>query len=359
MKIFLLTDFPSPYQVEIFNEIAEDTQVDLFVAYLRDKDPERSWTGSPIQHEFVVLDTAQNFALAREALKTADFAIFNFYLHPYAQRLINERARSGNPWCFWGERPGLRKPEWLGRLARLWKLRSLHKSDAPIWGIGKFAVERYRSEFGPRRRYFNFPYFSQLDRFRLSGQKRYGERETVFLFSGALIPRKGIDLLARAFAKLRREGHNVRLRILGAGPLQAQLLDHLSSVRGFVEFLGFSDWNALPEYYASCDVLCVPSRYDGWGLVVPEGLAAGLPVIATDRMGAALEFLQTGKNGWLIQAESEHAILDAMRDATVATKVTLNSLSQGAIASIQDHTLAAGAARFKSYVREGIQEWTA
>ncbi len=67
-----------------------------------------------------------------------------------------------------------------------------------------------------------------------------------------------------------------------------------------VEFAGFKDWNELPGEYASADVLCVPSRYDGWGLVVPEGLASGLPVIATDRMGAALEFVETGRNGWLI-----------------------------------------------------------
>ena len=53
---------------------------------------------------------------------------------------------------------------------------------------------------------------------------------------------------------------------------------------------------------AKVAVLCVPSRYDGWGLVVPEGLASGLPTIATGRTGAALDLITTGANGWVVEA---------------------------------------------------------
>jgi len=75
-------------------------------------------------------------------------------------------------------------------------------------------------------------------------------------------------------------------------------------------------------------------------------------------MGAALEFVETGKNGWLIESGNEDAILKAMRAAVVAGKPALRILSEGAVASIQHHTLPKGAARFKTYVREGIQSWT-
>jgi len=79
LKIFVLTDFPSPYQVEILNEIANDGDLDLHVAYLRNTDPERSWTESKIEHDFVVLNSdARNVDSARRALKGADFAVFNF-----------------------------------------------------------------------------------------------------------------------------------------------------------------------------------------------------------------------------------------------------------------------------------------
>jgi glycosyltransferase involved in cell wall biosynthesis len=128
-------------------------------------------------------------------------------------------------------------------------------------------------------------------------------------------------------------------------------------VRDRVEFAGFKDWNELPREYASADVLCVPSRYDGWGLVVPEGLASGLPVIGTDRMGAALEFIETGRNGWLIPASDEHALFAAMRDAALMSHADLGEMGNGARESVSTHSLENGAARFVNFAREAIARW--
>jgi glycosyltransferase involved in cell wall biosynthesis len=163
-----------------------------------------------------------------------------------------------------------------------------------------------------------------------------------------------VDLVARAFVRLAAEVPNVRLKIVGDGELRQNLMRTLRPVMARVEFAGFKDWDELPELYASADVLCVPSRYDGWGLVVPEGLAAGLPVIATDRMGAALEFIQTGVNGWLIPAGDETAILQAMREATLLTNAELAERSSCARETVREHTLQHGSARFMQFARETI-----
>jgi glycosyltransferase involved in cell wall biosynthesis len=146
----------------------------------------------------------------------------------------------------------------------------------------------------------------------------------------------------------------VRLRIAGEGELRQALEQTLRPASERVEFVGFKDWDALPELYASADVLCVPSRYDGWGLVVPEGLASGVPVIATDRMGAALEFVRTGVNGWLVPANDETAILQAMREAAGLENEGLESLSRGARESVKEHTLKHGSQRFMRFARETI-----
>ncbi len=343
MKVFVLTDVPSPYQVEFFNEIETQRDCELKVGYLRRRDPHRQWKQSTITH--VALDVAD----ARAAARDADLVVFNYYQHPRAMELIGERVASGGPWCFWGERPGLRQPAWAGRLWRKWKLAKLHDSSVPIWGIGKFAVEEYRREFGLRRSYFNLPYFSDLARFETA--KRRGNGERIFLFSGSLIARKGVDLLARAFVRLAAGIPHVRLKIVGDGELRESLVQTLRPVSDRVEFTGFKDWDELPELYSSADVLCVPSRYDGWGLVVPEGLAAGLPVIATDRMGAALEFIETGVNGWLIPTGDENAILDAM---LAAASITDDQIAQRARESVKDHTLTHGAMRFVQFASEAL-----
>ena len=73
-------------------------------------------------------------------------------------------------------------------------------ADALIWGIGGWAEQKYREEFGDSRSYANLPYFSNLDRFRSDGPQRSEDRPPRrFLYSGALTVRKGVDLLARAF----------------------------------------------------------------------------------------------------------------------------------------------------------------
>jgi glycosyltransferase involved in cell wall biosynthesis len=348
VKVFVLTDSPSPYQVELFNEIEAQGNCELKVGYLRSRDPNRQWKPLTIRHEFIELDRASNgMRQARDAVRDAELVVFNYYLHSHAAQLIADRASSGGPWCFWGERPGFRQPAWVGRLVRKWKLSQLHGSSVPIWGIGRFAVEEYRREFGARRSYFNLPYFSDLERFGSATPEE--KSECVFLFSGSLIPRKGIDLLARAFVRLAVEQPHVRLKIAGDGELRTSVAETLRPVRERVEFSGFKDWDELPELYSTADVLCVPSRYDGWGLVVPEGLAAGLPVIATIRMGAALEFVQTGNNGWLIPANDETAILNAMREAALLGQGELAQLGLRARESVKEHTLQRGAMRFAQF----------
>jgi glycosyltransferase involved in cell wall biosynthesis len=350
MKIFVLTDCPSPYQVELFNEIESQGDCALEVAYLRNHDPDRQWKSTEIRH------TSIEIGQAREFMRAADLVVFNYYRHADAERLIGERAELRTPWCFWGERPGFHQPEWAGRLLRKWKLSKLHASPVPIWGIGKFAVDEYRREFGRQRPYSNLPYFSDLKRFANSGRREQPER--TFLFSGSLIQRKGVDLLAAAFVQLAREFSYVRLRVVGDGELRESVEQVLRPVNERVEFVGFKDWDQLPEVYASADVLCVPSRYDGWGLVVPEGLASGLPVIATDRMGAALEFVETGCNGWLIPAGDQKALIDSMREAALLSSSELEQMGRHARESISAHTLENGAARFVRCAREAISGWT-
>ena len=71
-------------------------------------------------------------------------------------------------------------------------------------------------------------------------------------------------------------------------------------------------------------------------------------MIATDRMGAALEFVRTGKNGWLIPADDEDALLRAMREAAAG------ELPRGARESVSEHTLENGADRFVGYANRCV-----
>ena len=61
---------------------------------------------------------------------------------------------------------------------------------------------------------------------------------------------------------------------------------------GRIVFLGFVEKNDIPYYFANSDIFAFASRYDGWALVINEALAADLPIISSDKVGAAVDKLK-------------------------------------------------------------------
>lgn len=355
--VTVLTHLTSPYQVELFDAVAVNGGCRLFVIYMMASSRARLWGRRAIAHEHVVMDTASDASIDERTL-SADLTVFNYYNDRRVLPLLGRRALSGTPWTLWGERPGFRRPNWLGQRYRRWALADLLESDAPVWGIGRFALERYRLEFGGTRSYVNLPYFSDLKRFRVERvSARVHPGQTTFLFSGSLVARKGVDLLARAFLALVASGADVRLRIMGSGELEPFLRNALRQVSQLVEFIGFRDWDCLPKEYWAADVLCVPSRHDGWALVVPEGLASGMPIIGTDQTGAALEFVRPRSNGWIVPAGDWEALFRAMADAAGLSDRDLRRSSNAAVNSVAHHTLMEGAERFTAAALSALACW--
>jgi glycosyltransferase involved in cell wall biosynthesis len=84
------------------------------------------------------------------------------------------------------------------------------------------------------------------------------------------------------------------------------------SVRGRVRYAGFQAPDALPKFFAQADVFVLPSRHDGWGVVVNQALGAGLPIIASDHAGAAHDLVRGGTNGFTFPAGDANALAAAM-----------------------------------------------
>ena len=98
MKVFVLTDSPSPYQVELFNEIETQGDCELKIGYLRSRDPLRQWTSPELQHGAINLDCGNGgMRHAREAARESDLVVFNYYLHSSATELIGERLSRDEP----------------------------------------------------------------------------------------------------------------------------------------------------------------------------------------------------------------------------------------------------------------------
>jgi glycosyltransferase involved in cell wall biosynthesis len=348
MRVVVVSHFVSPYQMELFDAIAQSKKFDLEVVYLHQTFHSRNWKRTIPLHKATYLDeSAERLGVVTEDVLKTDLAVFNYYAEPPAMSLLKARASTGRPWCFWGERPGFRRLGKLGEVYRRYRLAALRRSRAPIWGMGRWAVSQYQKEFGDKRAYFNVPYFSDLDRFQNYRKQQTGtnDRKTI-LFSGSLIKRKGADLLVDAFARLADRFDNVHLWLIGEGHLRAGLERQIRHLGDRVKFLGFQSWEDLPRYYSKADFLCAPSRYDGWNLAIPEGLSAGLPTVASDRTGAALEFIRNGENGFLVPSGDVNELYQALVKIVQLSSQELKVWSQSASESIRGHKLANGVERF-------------
>jgi glycosyltransferase involved in cell wall biosynthesis len=352
MNVLFTTPLPVPYQVELFDALAASGDVELTVLYTWRTHADRTWVSPGLAHNHHIL-MELSFTEAADFLRGRQLVVFSGYHPAELRRLIAVRADSREPWVFWGERPGYILPNWIGRYYRRAVLPQLISSLVPIWGIGSWAVDAYRAEFGPRRKFMNVPYFSRLDAFFDIDRSSAIEPPRRILFSGRLIRRKGVDLLLKAFIAIAPEFPELELHLVGDGPMLKQLRSMSMPVADRVHFHGFKQRTELPAYYADADVLCAPSRYDGWGLIIPEGLAAGLLVVSTNCTGAALDLLDN-QSGWVVQAGSLDPLIRALRAAiSTAGPARLARIAKGR-SSVIGQDVRQGVARVLAAIEKSV-----
>jgi glycosyltransferase involved in cell wall biosynthesis len=355
MRIVISTDIPSPYQVELFDALSQLDGWKVSIIYTRRSAKERAWQSISISHEHCFLDGTRGSRIAHEILG-CDLAVFCGYRPAKVAELIKQRNRAGKPWVFWGERPGFHFPGWLGRRYRCWALREVRSSGVPVWAIGEWAIDRYRGELGGEHCFFNVPYFSDLAPFLAIERQFEPKARCSFLFCGSFIRRKGVDLLIAAFNRLIANGIDAELHLLGAGPLERVFKGKYRLLRNNIRVHGFKQRAELASVYAHADVLCAPSRYDGWGLAVVEGLAAGMPVISTDRTGAARELIDQG-NGWVVPAGDQEALYLAMRSAANLGANRRSSMSEHARKTGKSQDIKIGVRLFARAAEMAVDRW--
>jgi glycosyltransferase involved in cell wall biosynthesis len=135
-----------------------------------------------------------------------------------------------------------------------------------------------------------------------------------FLFAGSLCHRKGIDLLVEAFHRVLKRFSNARLTLVGSDDRNGEYHDLVRAlgIAGKVDIVGPVVADEIAETIAACDVLVLPSRFDGWGMVLNEAASLGKALIATDACGAAHHIIHPGVNGLRVPSGNVDALADAM-----------------------------------------------
>ena len=195
-------------------------------------------------------------------------------------------------------------------------------SRATVVCLSSSVADAVRRRWNIRRdRIVVFPLSVDLDQFESSAQRRGATRDrlgiapeaVVLLAVGRMVPSKRFDLAVEAFAKLGVVTPTVLL-LIGDGPNQAAVVERARE-------LGLGDRVLAPgnlpradlvDTYFAADILVSTSEYEGFGLTLVEGMAAGLPVVAT-AVGGVTDIVVDAETGRLVVAGDEAALVRALR----------------------------------------------
>jgi len=138
---------------------------------------------------------------------------------------------------------------------------------------------------------------------------KIGDRK-VILFTGRLVPYKGLRYLIEAFPLIKKEISDAVLVVVGEGPLEEDLKS-LAKGDNDIIFAGRVTDSELPKYYAMCDVFVLPSvtRQEAYGLVMVEVMACGKPLISTNFSG--MPFV-VGESGFVVPPRDPKALSEAI-----------------------------------------------
>ena len=155
------------------------------------------------------------------------------------------------------------------------------------------------------------------------------------LFVGRLVREKGIDILLKAIKILKNKySKNLKIAIVGDGELKENLnnLTVELGVNKEVKFFGVR--KDVKELMVSSKIFVLPSRWEGFGLVIVEAMSNMLPVIATN-VGGVPELIENGKDGILVPPENPKALARAI-NSLLENKELREKLSQTAYKKVRE-----------------------
>ncbi|WP_286739791.1 MULTISPECIES: glycosyltransferase family 4 protein [Acinetobacter] len=133
-------------------------------------------------------------------------------------------------------------------------------------------------------------------------------REKVIVAAGRLTEQKGFDLLIKAWAKISNQHSEWILKIIGSGEDKEslELLAKNLNVDSSIELIPAT--KNIEKFYKKASIFCLSSRYEGFGMVILEAQAFGLPVVSFECDCGPSDLIQHEKNGYLIPNEDIDAL---------------------------------------------------
>ncbi|MFZ7942501.1 glycosyltransferase family 4 protein [Neobacillus sp. 19] len=345
MKVLFLTNIPSPYRVDFFNELGKNFELTVLYERKQAKDRDEKWEadkpknfrevflkGIKVGNESGICFSVINFLKNKQY----DQIIVGGYSTPTGMLAI-EYLHLNRISFFLSSDGGIIKKDYC--LKRLVKRHFISKASAWL-STGQKTTE-YLCYYGAdANRVYKYPFTSIKDRDILKGvpsvsekskvRRRLGIKEKKVIISvGQFIYRKGYDVLLNSSRILEKD---IGIYIIGGEPTEEYMKIKKEFDLTNVHFVGFKTKVELMEYYKAADLFVLPTREDIWGLVINEAMANGLPIITTDNCIAGLELIEDYENGFIVPVNDHeklaNRIIDVLDNNELKYKMSENNIKK-------------------------------
>jgi glycosyltransferase involved in cell wall biosynthesis len=327
MRIAILWTGLSGYLNACLKELAGHEAVELFVSHMVPNedapfdDKQFSWITNRLQWR-----SGANLVELETRLQTfhPDILLFAGWAVPEYRHMARILAKQcwrvmsmDNCW--------LASPkQWVGRLISRYYLLPL--ADA-VWLPGErqatFARKLGFEQAAILRGLYSCDQPS-IERVHLSRVNAGWSVQRSFLFVGRLVLDKGVDTLVTAYQAYRNSTVDPwPLVCCGEGPLR-----HLLEGRPGISVEGFVQPDLLASKLAAAGCLILPSGFEPWGIVIHEAASAGLLIIASENVGAAVHMVQDNFNGFIFDDRDATSLAGLMKRISTMSEVRLDAMSK-------------------------------
>jgi len=325
-KVLWLTNIPSPYRVDFFEELGKNVNLTVIFEKAGSKERDTSWHHSNFKNfKGIVLkgieisaDTAFDFRIYKyiKNVKTYDYIIVSnplTLMGMYCVRYFKAHGilfliETDGGFAKTGKTIRERLKQYIISSSDGWlSTARIHDEYYIHYGADKNKIYRYPFTSVKRKDVLLQP-IDKLGKELLKRQLGIAQKHMI-LAVGQFIYRKGFDLLLNISRNL---GSDTAVVILGGIPTK-EYKDIIKNKKlENVYFPGFIEKNHIQKYYCAADIFVFPTRKDVWGLVVNEAIATGLPVVTTQKCIAGTELVRNGVNGFLIPNDDEDELFKSI-----------------------------------------------
>ncbi len=335
-KLAIITTHPIQYYSPVFKLLHQRQQIEIRVFYTWGEGSMNKFDpgfGKTVQWDLPLLE-GYPYEWVTNTSKNPGSSSFNGIVNPgliqqiksygpdailiygwaYASHLkVLRHFKNKVPIIFRGDSNLLREQSGFKTLLRFALLKWIytHVDHALYVGTNNKA---YFKKYGLKEQQLNFaPHAIDNERFAqnrdeeakaLRDELGLNDKDILILFAGKFEDIKSPFLLLEAFQSINKE--NVHLLLVGNGALENELKLKAAGNPN-IHFMGFQNQSYIPVVYQACDLFCLPSKSETWGLAINEAMVCQKAVLASDKVGSAIDLIIPGNNGAIFK---ESALAD-------------------------------------------------